>query len=277
MNEQDKSPGLNELDRLQKVDKENRTLQLDDEFRFACHRGLACYTSCCRDVNIFMTPWDVIRLKKALGLTSGEFLEKYADLVVVPGKHLPLVQLRMDEDNQKKCFFVRPHGCVHYENRPWACRMFPLDESGAGGYTVIATPERCHGLAEGDMWKVREWLMDQGATQSKEMDGSWDNLSAHQFLRGLDITNEQIQRMIVMALFDVDSFRDFVFNSSFLDRFDLEPERIEVVKTEDVALLDLGYDWVRFGLLGQKSLKLKKEEEDRAKAKIEAADGEGAK
>jgi hypothetical protein len=127
------------------------------------------------------------------------------------------------------------------------------------------------------MWKVREWLMDQGATQSKEMDGSWDNLSAHQFLRGLDITNEQIQRMIVMALFDVDSFRDFVFNSSFLDRFDLEPERIEVVKTEDVALLDLGYDWVRFGLLGQKSLKLKKEEEDRAKAKIEAADGEGAK
>jgi hypothetical protein len=26
---------------------------------------------------------------------------------------------------------------------------------------------------------------------------------------------------------------------------------------DDVALLDLGYAWVRFGLLGQKSLKLK--------------------
>jgi hypothetical protein len=232
-------------------------LQLEDEFTFACHRGLECYTSCCRDVNIFLTPNDVIRLKKAMGLTSTEFMKQYADIVMVKDRHLPLVQLRMDEDNERKCFFVRPHGCMYYADRPWACRMFPLDERPEGGYTVVADPAKCHGLVRGDQWRVREWLKDQGATQSKEADGSYDGLAAHHLLRGVDINNEQILNMIVTALWDVDGFRRLVLNSSFLDKFELEPERIDAIKTDDQAMLDLGYDWVRFGMLGQKSLKLK--------------------
>jgi hypothetical protein len=223
-------------------------LQLEDEFTFACHRGLECYTSCCRDVNIFLTPNDVIRLKKALGLTSTEFLQQYADIVVVKDRHLPLVQLRMNEEDGRKCFFVRPHGCLYYADRPWACRMFPLDERPEGGYTVVAEPAKCHGL-------------DQGATQSKEADGSYDGLAAHHLLRGVDVNNDQILNMIVTALWDVDGFRKLVLNSSFLDKFELEPERVDAIKTDDYAMLDLGYDWVRFGMLGQKSLKLKGEAE----------------
>ncbi len=241
-------------------------LRLEDSFTFACHKGLKCYRSCCRDVTIFLTPYDVIRMKQALGLTSGEFLERYTQLVIIPDRHLPLVQLKMNEEDNKQCFFLREHGCAHYADRPWACRMFPLDEYTMGGFKVIPSPERCHGLVEGDAWTVKEWLMDQGATQSKEMDGSWDSLSGHEMLRSLDITNEQIQKMIILALFDMDNFRDFVFKTSFLDRFELEPELIESIKTDDPVLMDVGYAWVRFGLLGQKSLKLK-EGADKARAK----------
>ena len=248
------------------MSSKSKQLRLEDSFTFACHKGLACFTTCCRDVNIFLTPYDVIRLKKALGLTSTEFLQQYTDLVVVPSKQLPLIQLRMDQNNDKKCFFVKEHGCLYYAHRPWACRMFPLDEAGPGGYAVIATGERCHGLVEGDDWVVKEWLMDQGATQSKEMDGSFDALSAHEFMRSLDITNEKVQQMILMAIYDVDRFRDFVFKSSFLERFDLDDERIEVIKSDDVAMLDLGYDWVRFGLLGQKTLELREEAKKQAEA-----------
>ncbi len=239
-------------------------LNLEDHFTFACHRGLDCYTSCCRDVNIFLTPNDVIRLKKAMGLTSTEFLHKYTDLVVVTGRHLPLIQLKMDENNDKRCFFVRSHGCLYYADRPWACRMFPLDERPDGGFTVVAEPSKCHGLAKGDDWQVKEWLKDQGAIQSKEADGSYDGLAGHHLLRNLDITNDQILQMIVTALWDVDGFRKMVLNSSFLDKFDLEPERIDAIKTSDVAMLDLGYDWVRFGMLGQKTLKLKDQEQQAA-------------
>ncbi len=239
------------------LDTERPNLKLEDKFTFACHRGLDCYTSCCRDVNIFLTPNDVIRMKKALGLTSREFLNQYTDLVVVKGRHLPLIQLKMDEDNEKKCFFVRPHGCVIYPDRPWACRMFPLDEWTGGGYKVVTKAERCHGLSKGDDWQVKEWLKDQGATQAKEADGSFDALSGHQFMRELDITNDQILNMIITALFDVDGFREMVLKSSFLDKFDIDPDRVELLKTDDSVVLDLGFDWVRFGLLGQKTLTLK--------------------
>ncbi len=234
-------------------------LKLDDQYTFACHRGLECYTSCCRDVNIFLSPHDVMRLKNAIGIDSGEFLRKYADIITVPGKVLPLVQLKMDPDNDKKCFFVRDHGCIYYEHRPWACRMFPLDEHGEGGFAISPSPERCHGLVKGNPWVVKEWLMDQGATQSKEADGQWESLATNQLLNEVEAENPQIQQMIIMALYDLDRFRDFVFNSSFLERFDLEPEKIDAVKTAEIALMDLGFAWVRFGLLGQKTLKLKQD------------------
>ncbi len=85
---------------------ERPRLKLDEDFTFACHKGLECYTSCCRDVTIMLTPYDVLRMKRALGLTSNQFLEKYTHLVQVPGKALPLVQFKMNEDNDTKCFFV---------------------------------------------------------------------------------------------------------------------------------------------------------------------------
>ncbi len=237
---------------------ERPQLQLDEDFTFACHKGLQCYTSCCRDVTIMLTPYDVLRMKKALGLTSSQFLEKYTHLVQVPGKAMPLVQFRMNEDNDKKCHFVSEGGCAIYEHRPWACRMFPLDEHGMGGFQVVVDGVRCHGLVKGDPWKVRDWLKDQGATQSKEMDGSYESLVSHEWMQemaGLD--NPKVQQMILLSLYDLDRFREFVLGSSFLDRFDLDEDTIFAAKTDDVALLDLGYAWVRFGLLGQKTLKLK--------------------
>ena len=227
-------------------------LTLDDEYTFACHKGLDCYTSCCRDVTIMLTPHDVLRMRKALGMTSPEFLEKYTQIVQVPGKVVPLVQFRMNEEDDKKCHFVRPHGCAIYEHRPWACRMFPLDEYSKGGFQIVTNPERCHGLAKGDRWKVRDWLMDQGATQSKEMDGGYESLVSHHFMKeAAGIENPKVQQMILMAIYDLDRFREFVFNSSFLDRFDLDQDTIDACKLEDIALLDLGYAWIRFGLLAR--------------------------
>jgi len=268
---QDFEPPVPGLSPIQAKGENKPHLQLDDGFTFACHRGLECYTSCCRDVNIFLTPNDVLRLKNALGMSSGDFLRQYTDLVVIPGRHLPLIQLKMDESNEKRCFFVRDHGCLHYPDRPWACRMFPLDERPDGGFTVVADPAKCHGLAKGDDWQVKEWLKDQGATQSKEADGSYDGLSGHHLIHEVDINNDQILNMIVTALWDVDRFRKMVLESSFLDKFELEPERLEAIKHDDHAMMDLGYDWVRFGLLGQKTLKLKKAAKKQAKKRAKKA------
>jgi hypothetical protein len=52
-------------------------LSPEDSFRFACHDGLDCFTRCCRDITIFLTPYDILRLKNDLGLSSQEFLREF--------------------------------------------------------------------------------------------------------------------------------------------------------------------------------------------------------
>ena len=52
-------------------------LGLDDTFSFACHGRLPCFNVCCGDVNIVLTPYDVLRMRTKLALSSDEFLRKY--------------------------------------------------------------------------------------------------------------------------------------------------------------------------------------------------------
>ena len=57
-------------------------LERDDTFMFDCHSGLACFNECCRNINLFLYPYDVLRLSNCLGISSDEFLDKYVDVVM---------------------------------------------------------------------------------------------------------------------------------------------------------------------------------------------------
>jgi hypothetical protein len=65
---------MEEYDKLkQKVLKEYPRLGIDDKFKFACKQAFKCFTKCCADVNIFLTPYDILRMKKRLNIKSGQF------------------------------------------------------------------------------------------------------------------------------------------------------------------------------------------------------------
>ena len=48
----------------------------ESRFQFDCHQGLECFTRCCHGIQIMLPPYDILRLKKALNLTSEEFLSR---------------------------------------------------------------------------------------------------------------------------------------------------------------------------------------------------------
>ena len=68
-------------------------LALDDTFRFSCHPGIECFNRCCWDLNQCLTPYDILRLKNGLKLSSGEFLKRYTTHHIGPGSGLPVVTL----------------------------------------------------------------------------------------------------------------------------------------------------------------------------------------
>lgn len=234
------------------------TPRMDAEhfFRFRCAPGIACFTQCCRDVNIVLTPYDVLRLKNALAINSDEFIEKYAIVLSKEKQLIPLVFLKMMEDT-KQCPFVTDQGCTVYENRPWACRMFPLDAADDGTFHLITDRDRCKGLDETMSWQIGEWLVEQGVVPYDQMNQLLTSITAPLKAQMPDIDNPDIAKMVFMSLYNLDRFRDFIFKSTFLDRFELDPLHIEKIKRNDLELLNFAFDWIKFGVFGQKLFKVK--------------------
>ncbi len=221
----------------------------DDRFHFTCHGGLECFTHCCRDVTIFLTPYDVLRMRRHLQMGSREFLDKYT--LISQAHVIPLVLLKMDEENDKRCQLVTEQGCTIYEDRPWACRMFPLDLGEEGGYRLAAGPERCKGIGQGEERRVRHYLEEQGTKPYEVAEKAYLAVTRDPRVADLDVENPAIFKMIFMATYNLDAFREFVFESTFLQRFSLPVERVDKIRIDDEALLEFGYDWLDFGLFGR--------------------------
>ncbi|MBW1955646.1 MAG: YkgJ family cysteine cluster protein [Deltaproteobacteria bacterium] len=234
-----------------------------DIFRFECRPERACFTRCCRDITIFLTPYDIIRMKNALGISSEKFLADYT-VAMIGDAGFPVVALKMAVDETKRCPFVTRNGCTIYTHRPWACRIYPLqpestkitEKAGKAYYSVMDVPF-CRGFDADIDRTVSEWIDSQGISQYLEMETLFKNITNNPRLLREKITNRQIQDMYYMACYDSDRFRRFVLESTFLDRFDVTPEVVAALKTDDVALHRFALQWLEYGLLAQQALKVK--------------------
>ena len=239
-------------------------LSLDDKLHFRCEQGLDCFTHCCRDVSIILTPYDVLRMKRAVNMDSSEFLEKYTLIFHTEKQKLPLVLLKMNSDD-KRCPFVNEKGCSVYDHRPWACRMYPLglaepknpNPSEHGFYFAIRE-NLCHGHGQGTPCALREYIAGQGLEAFEMMGASFRQVMLNEFWQKNEALPDDKAEMYVTAAYDLDRFRRFVFETRFLELFDVEEARVEALRTDDEELLDFGMQWLRFSLFGEKTMRLRK-------------------
>jgi Fe-S-cluster containining protein len=255
------TPGLKGFELMKKAILDDfPRLGLEDTFRFACHDGLACFNVCCADVNIMLTPYDVLRMRTRLGLPSGEFLRRYTLAPRPQGMPLPVVLLKMKDDGKKTCPFVAGSGCTIYEDRPWPCRMYPVgmasSKDGKDGkeeeFYFLMREAPCDGLEEAKEWTVAGWMENQGVGPYNEMGDAFARLTLHpRLLQGQGLAPSRIE-MFYMACYDQDKFRKFLFESTFFKRFDVNEERRETLATSDLELLKFAFLWLRFSLFGDK-------------------------
>ena len=247
------------MNELKKTETKDKSLRMDPDqpFRFKCGPEVPCFTDCCRDVTIVLTPYDVVRLKNALKISSEAFLDQYTIIIPREKRLIPMVVLKMNEANEKRCIFVSETGCRVYDDRPWPCRMYPLNMNDDGTFSLIADPLKCKGLEQPDHTRISSWLIEQGVPMYDEMNMLFSQVTTPLQAQELDIDNPKIYQMTFMALYNLDKFKEFVFGSSFLDRFVIDDVTIEKLKRNDVELLKFSFDWVKFGIFGQKTLQVK--------------------
>lgn len=250
----------------EKILADSPRLGPDDTFKFACHPGISCFNKCCGDVNIFLSPYDVLRMKKRQDMTSGEFLDKYTLLPVQKGMKTPVVVLRMNDDEAKTCPFLTDKGCGIYSDRPWPCRMYPLgmaaSKDTADGWRgerfyFLMREEGCEGLCEAKEWTVRQWLEDQGIDEYDEWGEAFKELTLHDFFETGGTLTPDKMHMLFVACYDLDKFREFVFESTLLDRFEVDEEFVREMRYNEESLLRFAFLWLRFSLFGEKTMKVK--------------------
>lgn len=248
----------------ERILQESPRMSLDTCFTFTCEPGNDCFNSCCHDVAILLSPYDVLRLKKALGLDSSAFLEKYTITMSSQEKRVPAVFLKMDEASLK-CPMVTEKGCQVYPHRPWACRMYPLGmaepkgpNAAAQRFYFLVEEKLCHGHGTGHECSVRDWIGRQGIESFDQMQTPFLEFMSHPGWEKPELLNANSLAMYYMALYDLDRFRRFVFDTRFLELFEVEESRIDALATDDEELLEFAIDWLAFSLFHEKRMRMRK-------------------
>lgn len=251
---------------------------LDSKIRFRCHPGVSCFTQCCGNIRIILTPYDILALRRRLKLTAPEFLHQYTVPTFLEKTDLPGVQLKLNEDDKRCPFLISStEGCSVYEDRPTTCRYYPVGmanfhEGGQEGkeaeefYFMVKEPH-CKGHDEDQVLTIREWRQDQGIDERDEMNKVWMEIVMRRKSFGFQATlSEPAKRMFFMASTDLDQFRTFIFESSFLDTYVIEQESLDKIKEDDIELMHFAVKYMASALFGTRDMEIRPE---KVKTKVE--------
>ncbi len=248
-------------------------LTLDDAFKFRCHKGVSCWNACCHGADVTLSPYDILTLAKHFSVRPSQFIADFTLPALHEGSGLPVTKLVMTEkDGKGPCVFMHEeNGCSVYDARPATCRYYPL---GLGAYKLKGHEERedmhflvkeahCEGHKEEQQQTVGEFRSDQGIEPYDLLNQRWIDILMKMTSwktmggpMGKDVST-QTKKMFYMVSTDIDAFRRFVFETKFLETYDIDDDMIEAVRTKDEALLQLGFDWLKNVMFNEETLSLR--------------------
>lgn len=190
-----------------------KELSEHETFTFNCHPGVPCFNDCCRQLELALTPYDVVRLSRKLEISTKQFLEEYAVIEWEEGDFFPRVYLGMKDDGLVSCPFVEEMGCSVYDGRPGACRTYPLgrgafklDDGTFSAMHVVMHEPHCQGFAESDVQSVEKWSTGQEVHVYNTMNDAMITILHHPDTTRRKPTLEQ-RSLYLDTLYDLDSFR----------------------------------------------------------------------
>ncbi|MBD5641527.1 MAG: YkgJ family cysteine cluster protein [Desulfovibrio sp.] len=235
-------------------------LERDEKFRFACGPETPCFNRCCAQLNLPLTPYDTLRLARNLGMPASGFLRAFTGMRAEEATGFPMFHLRMIESPEAPCPFVSPAGCSVYEDRPAACRCYPLGRGTRLGregvverFFLVSEPH-CRGFDSGRSWTAGEWLASQGLEEYNRFNDAYMRLLSL-VAAGERPIEPRLRSMAILSLWQPDQFRDFLRKMDIFSK--LEPGRHDPAIIDedsvagDKACLAFGLDWLELVIFGR--------------------------
>jgi Fe-S-cluster containining protein len=225
----------------------------EDSFTFDCHKGVSCFTECCRMLELALSPYDVLRLRHSTGKTSAELLDQYIIEEQEPGEPFPRFYLTMVDDGRASCVFVSKDGCTIYKDRPAACRTYPLGRAVQKQYDgtvkehfILIKENHCQGFLQQTCQTPVEYTTDQDITIYNRFNDLIATILQHPSIQNGFIPSKKQVELYTLALYDLDSFRAKIVSGEFAlslgESCDIE---------NDEQLLEIGIGWITTQLYSQ--------------------------
>lgn len=237
----------------------------ESSFTFRCHPGVSCFTVCCKEVELDLYPYDIIRLKNCLGIDSETFMRTHTELKMSGNPYFPTVTLKQAQTgHRQQCPFLTDAGCSVYRDRPTACRSYPLeravDRQAERGrrrdFYFLTRHDYCKGHDEADEMNVKQWVRSQQLDQFNQMNDLWtevDTLFAANPWKG-EGSGGPKQQLGFMVCYDLNRFRAFAQEQNLIQQYRIARDQKKRMERDDGELLKFGFAWLLEILGGRSSL-----------------------
>jgi hypothetical protein len=162
---------------------------------------------------------------------------------------------------------VTDEGCSVYEDRPTACRYYPVgllstrrqDENFDRASYALVKEDHCHGHFEDRKLTIDEYRQEQGLEEYDEHGRAWRQLILKVKSAGPAIGNmsKTSLKFFFMACYDLDRFREFVRSTGFSTTYDIDQVTMDELLTDDMALMRFGDRMIRQIMYGEETIPLK--------------------
>jgi Fe-S-cluster containining protein len=236
--------------------------------RFQCRKGIACWNACCSNIDISLTPYDILRLKQRLNVSSGEFLQQYTVPYELEPGGIAGVKLRPVE-NGTSCRFMTEAGCSVYQDRPTACRYYPVallamrkqgECTDTRSYALVKEAH-CLGHNEPRELTIDDYRREQGVEEYDDLAHGWRQLILKKKSSGPTVgkPSKRSLQLFFMACYDLDRFRAFVLSEGFNELYDLTTEETVEILGDDTKLMLFAFRFLKQVLFGENTIPLKQE------------------
>jgi Fe-S-cluster containining protein len=242
---------------------EPRELTLDSRFRFRCHKDITCFNACCRNIDITLTPYDILRLKRRLAMRSKDFVARYTIPFEMDADGMPGLKL-ITKPGTSECTFLGEGGCTVYGDRPAACRYYALgnmavrkkDSLNVEEVYFVVRESHCLGHEEEQVQSVAEYRHEQGIDDYDEMNREWRNIVLKKRSSGPAIgkPSERSLQLFDMCSYDMDSFREFIASDGFRSMFEIDDAGCTHLAADEDALLAFSMRFLKQVLFGEMSI-----------------------
>jgi Fe-S-cluster containining protein len=234
--------------------------------QFRCYPGISCFNACCKNIDITLTPYDILRLKRRLGVTSGEFLREYTEPYEMEKEGIAGVKFK-PVDGGTACRFMREEGCSVYEDRPTACRYYPValislrrqDEYTDVNSYALVKEDHCKGHLEERPLTIDEYRNEQGLDDYDTLGRGWRQLVLKKKSSGPTVgkPSKRSLQLFFMGCYDLDRFREFVISAPFNDTYDIPEETRQKILGDETELMLFAFSFLRQIMFGEENFAMK--------------------